>query len=454
MVLVLPITAPGDPGSEITSEQDGGALLRRSILPGGVRVITEKIPGMRSATVGAWIGVGSRDEARREHGASHYLEHLLFKGTRRRSAQDIARVFDAAGGEANAATGKEYTCYYARIVDKDVPSALDVICDMITAPALDEVEFERERGVILEEISMHLDDPADLAFENFAQSLFPDHGLGRPIAGTTTEIQKISHSDIADYYRAHYQPAELVIAAAGGVDHEEICRQVTTVLKESGWLNARANRPSTGKADDVLPQPESASHTHYRPGEQANLLIGSRGLTATDERRYVLSVLHAIYGGGMSSRLFQKIREERGLAYAVHSFSSGFRDAGMFGVYAGCAVENAEQVLSLIAAEWDTLLRSGINEDELERARGQVRGGLVLGLEDSSARMSRLARAELVFGELATLDETIGRIDAVASADIMNLVEFLHEQPVLHTAVGPFEDGIEQILPKPQNLNP
>lgn len=446
MALELPIALPGEPGSEITARQDGGAVLRRSILPGGVRVITEKIPGMRSATVGAWVNAGSRNETEGSRGASHYLEHLLFKGTARRTAQEIARVFDAAGGEANAATGKEHTCYYARIIDQDVPAALDAICDMITAPTLDEVEFERERGVILEEIAMHLDDPGDLVFENFAHTLFPDHSLGHPIAGTAAEIQEISHGAVTNYYRENYLPSELVIAAAGGVDHDEICRQVVEVLTVSGW-QATSSAPARSRASDAeIAAPSARTHTQYRPGEQANLIIGSRGLTATDERRYALSILHAIYGGGMSSRLFQRIREEHGLAYSVHSFSSSFRDAGMFGVYAGCAVENSVQVLDLVAQEWKHLVHRGVTATELEQARGQVRGGLVLGLEDSSARMARLARAELVFGEIAALDETITRIDSVDAEHVMGLVEHLNEQPLLHAAVGPFEDGVEQLL--------
>lgn len=447
MVIELPIVAAGTPGSDISAEQDGGALVRRTILPGGVRVITEKIPGMRSATIGAWVNAGSRDEVVGQHGGSHYLEHILFKGTRRRSAQEIAQAFDGVGGEANAATGKEHTCYYARILDKDVPLALDVIIDMITDPLLDVAEFERERGVILEEISMYADDPGDQVFENFTQSLFPDHPLGHPILGTTDEIQELSHSAVLDYYRGHYTGRGLVIAAAGGVDHDEICAQVTRALSSTKWDLDPGIIPAERRS--VNPEgllPIRSQHAHYRPGNQANLVIGSRGLGVADPRRYALSVLHAIYGGGMSSRLFQEIREKHGLAYSVHSFSTGYADAGIFGVYAGCAVENAPQVLELISEQWELLARDGVTASEIEQAKGQARGGLVLGLEDSGARMSRLGRAELVYGEISSIDEVISKIDAVQATDIMELVHEFQESPVAHAAVGPFDDDLSEII--------
>jgi len=442
----LPIVAPGSAGGDITSAQDGGALLRRTVLPGGVRVITEKIPGMRSATIGAWVNAGSRHEGAGQHGASHYLEHLLFKGTRTRSAQQIAQIFDAAGGEANAATGKEHTCYYARVLDEDVPLALDVICDMITDPLLEQVEFERERGVILEEISMHSDDPADLVFENFSSALFPDHPLGRPIAGTSAEIQSIDHEALEQYYRTHYLSSTLVIAAAGGVDHDVICDQVLKALETAKWDTSRFASSQPRIESHVATSALGDSHTQYRPGQQANIIIGSRGISANDDRRFAMSILHAIYGGGMSSRLFQQVREKRGLAYSVHSFSTGYSDTGLFGVYAGCAVENSSQVIELIAQEWDELAHEGVTDAELRQAKGQARGGLVLGLEDSGARMSRLGRAELIYGEISSVDEIIETINAVSVEDVAQVVSYLRSQPLIRVGVGPFEDGVEQVF--------
>lgn len=439
----LPIVPAADSAGTITAGQDGGALLRRSVLPGGVRVITEKIPGMRSASIGAWVGAGSRDEPGGSHGASHYLEHLLFKGTSKRSAHEIAQIFDAAGGEANAVTGKEHTCYYARILDEDVPLALDVICDMIVDPLLDAQEFERERGVILEEISMHSDDPADVVFENFTAALYPGHALGRPIAGTIAEIQELEREAVVDYYRAHYSSKSLVIAAAGGVDHDQICDQVTQILSGANWLADQSATPLARRSEllnGALADP--APHTQYRPGQQANIVVGSRGLNSNDPDRYALALLHAIYGGGMSSRLFQQIREIRGLAYSVHSFSSGYADTGMFGVYAGCAVENAGQVIDLIDQQWRELLADGVTEAELSAAAGQARGGLVLGLEDSGARMSRLGRAELTHGEILSVDEMIERINAVTQEDIARVAKILNDQSQIQVALGPFENGI------------
>jgi len=448
LVTQLPIVAAGSAGSELSVEQDGGAYVRRSILPGGVRVLTEKIPGMRSAAIGAWVGAGSRDESTSSFGASHYLEHLLFKGTTKRTAKEIAQVFDAAGGEANAVTGKEHTCYYARVLDKDVPLAVDVIADMITSPLLEVTEFERERGVILEELSMHADDPTDLAFESFTESIFHAHPLGRPIAGTPEEIRKMEHHAIDTFYRAHYSAPALVITAAGGVDHEVVCDLVTKALVDGGWDLDAALAPNPRRNNAGIPpaQDPSAAITLHRPGEQANLIMGGRGISANDPRRYALSVLHALFGAGMSSRLFQKVREDLGLAYSIHSFSSGYADAGSFGIYAGCAVENATVVLELIQQEWDRLIRDGVLADELAQAIGQVSGGLVLGLEDSGARMSRLGRAELTYGELASVEDTLARIAAVTADDVVSLADELATSPTSYTAVGPFEEDIAVLL--------
>jgi predicted Zn-dependent peptidase len=438
----LPLVASGEPGAELTAGQDG-ATIRRTVLPGGVRVLTEHMPGLRSATVGAWVGVGSRDETDGHFGSTHFLEHLLFKGTSRRTAMDIAEAFDAVGGEANAATGKEHTCYYARVLDTDLPMAVDVIADMVTSARLEAGELETERGVILEELAMNDDDPADVVHEEFAATVLGTHPLGRPIGGTPDTIRAVPRDAVWEHYRWHYRPETLVIAAAGGVDHDRLVDQVAGALADGGWsLDAAAvprdRRPDASEAAGV--PTEGVALTVRRQVEQANVIVGSTGLSATDERRFTLSVLSAALGGGMSSRLFQEIREKRGLAYTTYSFASGYGGLGTFGLYAGCAPAKVDQVTELLTAELERLAADGITDDELDRSIGQLSGGLVLGLEDSGSRMSRLGKAELVYGELMTLEESLERIAAVTTEDVRELAAELAERPRSVVRVGPFGD--------------
>ncbi|QAY62294.1 insulinase family protein [Xylanimonas allomyrinae] len=438
----LPLVAAGEPGAELTAGQDG-ATIRRSVLPGGVRVLTEHMPGQRSATVGAWVGVGSRDETDGHHGSTHFLEHLLFKGTRHRSAMDIAEAFDAVGGEANAATGKEHTCYYARVLDSDLPMAIDVIGDMITSARLDATELETERGVILEELAMNDDDPSDVVHEEFAQAVLGTHPLGRPIGGTPDTIRAVPREAVWQHYQWHYRPETLVVAAAGGVDHDRVVGQVTEALAHGGWSLEEAVAPRERRSDvpetDGVPR-EGIQLSVRRAVEQANVVVGSTGLSATDERRFALSVLSAVLGGGMSSRLFQEIREKRGLAYSTYSFASGHGGLGTFGLYAGCAPGKVDVVEKLLHAELDRLASDGITAAELERSIGQLSGGLVLGLEDSGSRMTRLGKSELVFGELLGLEESLERIRAVTAQDVRDLAADLAARPRSVVRVGPFGD--------------
>lgn len=440
MSLDLPLTRPGLPGSDVTAGQDGGALVRRTVLPGGVRVLTESMPGLRSATVGAWVGVGSRDETDGHHGSTHFLEHLLFKGTGRRSAMDIAEAFDAVGGEANAATGKEHTCYYARVLDADVPMAVDVIADMVTSARIDAEELETERGVILEELAMNDDDPSDVVHEQFAAAVLGAHPLGRPIGGTPGTIRAVPRDAVWEHYREHYLPSTLVVTAAGGVDHEALCAQVSTALGTGGWSLDPAAGPAARRVattTDGLPSAGSELVVH-RTTEQANVILGTTSLTATDDRRFTLSVLSAVLGGGMSSRLFQEIRERRGLAYSVYCFSSGHADTGVFGLYAGCAPGKVDEVLGLLAEGWERLAQDGISGAELDRSIGQLSGGLVLGLEDTGSRMSRLGKAELVHGELLSQEESLERIRSVTAEDVRDLAADLAQRPRSVVRVGPF----------------
>ncbi|MGM0929604.1 MAG: M16 family metallopeptidase [Actinomycetota bacterium] len=424
--------------------EPGGAIVRRSVLPGGVRVLTEAMPGQRSATIGFWVGVGSRDEAAGQHGSTHFLEHLLFKGTKRRTALDIASAFDEVGGESNAATAKESTCYYARVLDSDLPMAIDVIADMITSAVLDPQELEQERGVILEEIAMDNDDPADVSHEKFVEAVLGGHPLGRPIGGTPEAIKAVARDSVWSHYQRYYRPDELVVTAAGGLDHDTVCTQVLAALESAGWhLQDGAVPVPRRQTAAAAVTPVAGTYVHRRPVEQANIVMGCPSINATDERRFVMSVLNAVLGGGMSSRLFQEIREKRGLAYATYSFSGAYADAGYFGMYAGCSPAKTGQVIDLLGAELDRLAADGISADELRRAVGQLSGGIVMALEDSGSRMSRLGRAELVSGEFLDIDESLARIKAVTLEQVRELAAELAAAPRVVTVVGPFDSAAD-----------
>jgi predicted Zn-dependent peptidase len=403
-------------------------------------VVTESLPAVRSVAFGIWAGVGSRDEDLAHAGATHYLEHLLFKGTSRRSALDISAAMDAVGGELNAFTAKEYTCYYARVLDADLPLAIDVLADMVTSSRLEPKDVDAERGVILEEIAMNEDDPSDTVHEAFASQLFGDTPLGRPILGTVDSINAITRDQIAEHYAARYKPENLVVAAAGSLDHDEVVE-----LTRSAFGPALA-----GDADPVPPRlagPAAAGQGGTgvrlvsRGIEQANLVLGCGGLSRTDDRRFALGVLNAALGGGMSSRLFQEVREKRGLAYSVYSFSSQHADSGIWGVYAGCLPAKADEVLSICRDEIAKVISGGLTDDELDRGKGQLRGSIVLGLEDPSSRMSRLGKAELVYPRLEPVEEILASIEAVSHDDVREVAAAVLAQPKALAVVGPFDDA-------------
>ncbi len=438
----LPLTS----APELTlSGQAEGALVRRSVLPGGVRVLTESIPGVRSVTLGCWVGVGSRDEAPGYFGATHFLEHLLFKGTARRSALEIAVAFDEVGGEANAATGKEHTCYYARVLDDDLRLAADVITDMVTSATLTSADVASERGVILEELAMNDDDPTDVVHERVAQAVLGEHPLARPIGGTAATIAAIETAHIQRHFRQHYTPDQLVFTAAGSVDHEVLCALVQQELTRAQVSLAAGQAPAARRVGTNLADP-AVLRSHGggqqvvvpRTTEQANVVLAMTGITATDERRYAMSVLNAVLGGGMSSRLFQEIREKRGLAYSVYSFAANYADSGYFGLYAGCTPAKADQVIALLTSELERLAAGGISAAELARGIGQMRGGLVLGMEDTGSRMTRLGKAELVYGEYTSVNGVLAGIEAVTAEQVRDLAADLAARPRSLAAVGPF----------------
>ena len=417
---------------------DGG-VVRRTVLPGGLRVITEAMPTVRSVSFGVWVGVGSRDETPALAGSSHYLEHLLFKGTKRRDALDISAALDAVGGEMNAFTAKEYTCFYARVLDTHLPVAVDVSADMMTSSLVRSADVDAERGVILEEIAMHEDDPGDVVHDAFAEALFGDTPLGRPVLGTVESINALQRNAIHGYYRRRYKPANMVVAVAGNVQHAAVVRLVRKAFDEV--LATSDAAPAPARIGGRPPSANPGVHRVVRrPTEQAHLVLGMPALRRIDERRFALGVLNAALGGGMSSRLFQEVREKRGLAYSVYSYAAHHAETGMFGIYAGCQPQRAHEVLKICRDQLAQVATSGITDEELLRGKGQLSGSLVLGLEDTGSRMSRLGKSELVYDELPTVDEVLARIEAVTPDDVRAVAaDVLTARPTL-AVIGPFDD--------------
>jgi predicted Zn-dependent peptidase len=420
-------------------QEDGGGLIRRTVLPSGLRIITEAVPTVRSVAFGIWVGVGSRDETTGQAGATHYLEHLLFKGTHRRSALEISSAIESVGGEVNAFTTKEFTCYYARVLDRDLPVAIDVVSDLVTSSLVTPADVESERNVVLEEIAMRDDDPSDAVHDLLAGRMWGSAPLGRPILGTVNSIATLSRSVINRYYKRQYRPSRVVVAAAGNLDHATVVRLVRGAFERAGFL-ADEMEPDPARMGGRPPRATSGVALLERPTEQANLVLAVPGLARTDDRRFALGVLNVAFGGGMSSRLFQEIREKRGLAYSVYSFASHYADTGMFGVYVGCQPAKVDIVLGLCRDGLADVADRGITGEELTRGKGQLRGGLVLGLEDNGSRMSRLAKAELVYGELPSIGELLERIDAVTLDDVRAVAGDLLAATPAVGVVGPFAD--------------
>jgi predicted Zn-dependent peptidase len=421
--------------------QNGTGTVRKTVLPGGLRVLTETLPTVRSATFGIWAQVGSRDETAELNGATHYLEHLLFKGTERRSALDISAALDAVGGEMNAFTAKEFTCYYARVLDDDLPLAVDVVCDMLTGSVIDPAEVDAERGVILEEIAMTEDDASDCVHDLFASTLLGDTALGRPVLGTVETVNALTRDRITRFYEQHYQPTRLVVTAAGNVDHDDVVRRVHEAFDQAGALTRTTGAAPAGPRTGAL-EVTAAGRVEFvgRRTEQAHLVLGMPGVSRNDDRRWALGVLSAALGGGMSSRLFQEIREKRGLAYSAYAYTSGFADCGMFGVYAGCRPAQVSDVLKICRDELDQVVRHGITDEELRRAVGQLCGSTVLGLEDTGALMHRLGKSELCWGEQMSVDDMLTRISAVTLDDVRQVAgEVLGRQPSL-SVIGALTD--------------
>ncbi len=414
--------------------------IRRTEFGSGLRVVTERMPAVRSVALAFWALAGSRDEPPPISGSSHFLEHLLFKGTKTRSARDIAEAFDAVGGDLNAFTAKEYTAYYARVLDRDLPMALDHLADMLQHSVIRAADFDAERQVILEEINVHEDTPDDLVHDLFTETLWPGHPLGRPILGTRESIEAASRDQVRRFYRKHYVPGNLVVVAAGNVDHDDLLGRLGSLL-ETGPVRAEGPSGWNLREAGTPPEPSGRALVKRRKTEQAHICIGTNGVSRHDPDRFALGVVNNALGGGMSSRLFQEVREERGLAYSVYSYHAMYAEAGLFCAYAGTTPGRAQEVVDLIRREIEDVGEHGLSARELERAKGHMKGALVLSQEDPGGRMSRLGKSEVGHGEILTLSQMLKRIDAVSLEDARRVAERVLSQPMSLTVLGPFAKG-------------
>lgn len=431
----LPSSRTQKVGSTITLQKSpDGAVTKRTVLPGGLRVISEHVPAMRSVSVGMWVNVGSRDEETAVAGSAHFLEHLLFKGTTTKTALELSSSIDRVGGEVNAFTAKEYTCFYARVLDQDLPVAIETLSDMLVNSTIEKKDFEAERQVILEEIAMRDDDYADIAHEMLVQALYGSDDIARPILGTRGTILKSKRDIVWDFYKQYYKPRNIVVAAAGGVEHQELVRLVKRGYQ--GLLRGR-ELPSKSRTTKFPGKVHHGIKVTKRDSEQSHLVIGYPAFARGNKHRYELGILNTILGGGMSSRLFQEIREVRGLAYTTYAFTQSFSDTGYMGIYAGFQPKKAHEVLTVMDEVTHSLSATGPSEEELFRSKGQLKGALVLGQEDSSSRMNRIAKAELVTGELPSVDEVIRRIDSVTSTQVEKLARDIFRQKYAISLVGP-----------------
>ena len=407
-------------------------LIRTTHLDNGLTVVTERMPDVRSVTAGFWVATGSRDEDLPIAGASHFLEHLLFKGTDTRAARDIAEAIDAVGGDINAFTTKEYTAFYVRLLSANLDIGLDILSDIMWSPAFRPDDVEAERQVILEEILMRNDEPADLVHEAFCEAMFPGHALGREVLGSEKTIESLSREEIGAFFGHHYRPGNNVMSAAGDLDHDEVVAGLERRFAGEMGGTAPVRKPPTSASKRVQVVP--------RPTEQAHIVLGLAAIDRDDDDRYAMAIVNHVLGGGMSSRLFQTIREERGLAYSVYSYRSAFEGAGLMAVYAGTAPARAQEVLELLHVELDRMHATGVSEAELTMAKGHLKGTMALSLEDSAARMSRIGRSQLVHGEVESFDEIMAAIDEVSLDDVGRVAEEILGRDRVLAVVGPFDE--------------
>lgn len=416
-------------------------MIKTTLLDNGVQLLTEDIPHVRSVAIGVWVNLGSRDEEDRVAGISHFIEHLMFKGTAKRTPRQIAEALDAVGGQLNAFTTKEYTCYYARVLDEHIDLALDVLTDMIFASRLEAADIDRERNVILEEIKMYEDAPDELVHDLFTSTIWQGHVLGRPIIGRSEVIAALSREDILEYYQRYYVPENMIVAVAGNIDHDRVVEKIARYFTgRSGVKQQRRLLP---------PLPQRQVNCRSKDTEQVHLCVGAPGLPLDHEQVYVYQLINTILGGGISSRLFQSIREQRGLVYSVYSYHSSYHDAGLFCVYAGLSRQNVPATLELIMKEINDIRQGGIKSEELRRAKDQLKGNLLLSLESVNTRMSRLGKSQLYLGKVVLPDEIVQRVEEVTEEDIVRLArEKLPPEAFSLALIGPWDDCrlLEQMI--------
>jgi predicted Zn-dependent peptidase len=416
-------------------------MFAKTVLDNGIRVVSHEMPDNRSVSLGIWVENGSRHESAEENGISHFIEHLLFKGTGRRSAAQIAEEMDAVGGIINAFTSKENTCYYAKVLDENLPLAIDLLTDIFLHSSFDAGEIERERSVILQEISQSEDTPDDYVHDLFNLDFFQNQPIGRPICGRQETVTGFSRDDIVKFFKARYRPEKVIVSAAGNIRHGAIVEAMAARLGSIGQVSLKS---ATEIGADILPTTASGVYPHPKPLEQVHLCLGMTGIRQTHPKRYVGYVLNTLLGGGMSSRLFQEIREKRGKAYSVYSFSSSYKDVGYVGVYAGTSLESTEEVVELITQELKKLAAGEMTSAELERTQGQLVGSTMLGLESTDSWMSHIARNEIYFGNSITTEEICQRIRAVSRDDVVELADdlFRSDGRTL-TLLGDFADSFQ-----------
>jgi len=413
-------------------------MYNKTILDNGLKILTEEINEFKSATIGIWVHSGPRNENPENRGISHFIEHLLFKGTSKYTATDIAEIMDSVGGHLNAFTEKEQTCYYSRVVDKHIEMSLDMLSDMFLNSLFDPVEIERERGVILEEIRMYEDSPDDVVFEEFNHTLWGNHSLGCPTLGTREVVSKLSREDFLGYLKDYYTPDNVVVAAAGHFKHEDFVRMVQK--------NFNDQEGKARKAEYTIPEFHHRNKLRYRDCEQIYLCMGGKGIPQRDDRKYMFFVLDGILGGSTSSRLFQEIREKRGLVYTVSTFTNSYNDVSQFGIYACTSKENMEEVIELTNNIIDDIRKNGVTEKEVHRSKEHIKGGISLALESTSNRMIRLNKSEYCYGRLIPIDEVIRKVDAVTFDQVNEIARvILDREKFATTILGPTHEPVREV---------
>lgn len=406
-------------------------------LDNGIRIVTEKVPGVRSCALGIWVGAGSRHESEKNAGITHFIEHLMFKGTEKRSAPEIAEALDSVGGQLNAFTTKEFTCYYAKTLDEHFNLSLDVLTDMFYNSKFSDAAIKKERGVIEEEIKMYEDSPDELIHDLFVQTVWPQHPLGKPILGTVESLNGIQRDDIIKYINENYEPDKIVIAVAGNIDHKDVQEKAVPIFE---------GMKGKGKQKTVSPPDKVSTHITNLNKDigQVQICLGTGGLAQGDERMYSVYILNNILGGGLSSRLVQSIREQRGLAYSVYSYHSAFCDTGLFTFYAGTSPTKYDEVIHLLSKEIKDIVTNGITEKELNKTKEQIKGNLYLGLESVSSRMTRIGRTELCLNRIITPEEVVEKTNAVTLSDVNDVAKILFdEQQFSISTIGPLDKPVK-----------